>query len=167
MWLGATGCARGSQTCRGMIPALVPNPISAATITSVCGIASALAAPRLPWSASVSSAIQTPAPPRCVIARYTNTARRTASSRRATRIAVAGMSVMSSQKARNDVTSRAATTPSSDSRNAAVSPTSGRRTGESARPSRANSSAGSAATAMTTTKNALRASMPNRGPNPL
>ena len=28
-WLGASGWARGSQTCRGTIPALDPNPTSA------------------------------------------------------------------------------------------------------------------------------------------
>jgi hypothetical protein len=30
-WLGATGCAIGSHTCSGAIPALVPNPSSAST----------------------------------------------------------------------------------------------------------------------------------------
>ena len=28
-WLGAAGCASGNQTCNGMKPALVPNPITA------------------------------------------------------------------------------------------------------------------------------------------
>ena len=28
-WLGAAGCAFGSQTCRGTTPALVPNPAKA------------------------------------------------------------------------------------------------------------------------------------------
>jgi len=27
MWLGACGCAYGSQMCKGTMPALVPNPI--------------------------------------------------------------------------------------------------------------------------------------------
>ena len=60
---GATGCARGSQLCSGTSPALVPKPISAAIATSVCP-------PALsgPGAASASSAIHTPAPPRCVIA---------------------------------------------------------------------------------------------------
>ena len=33
-WLGAAGCASGSQTCAGTIPAFDPNPISASTNTS-------------------------------------------------------------------------------------------------------------------------------------
>ncbi len=34
-WLGATGWARGSQTCSGITPALVPKPSSASRKTSV------------------------------------------------------------------------------------------------------------------------------------
>ena len=30
-WLGAAGCASGSQTCSGTNPALVPKPTSAST----------------------------------------------------------------------------------------------------------------------------------------
>ena len=33
-WLGASGCARGSQTCSGTRPAFDPNPASASTNTS-------------------------------------------------------------------------------------------------------------------------------------
>ena len=33
-WLGATGCASGSQTCAGTMPAFEPNPISASTKTA-------------------------------------------------------------------------------------------------------------------------------------
>ena len=72
-WAGATGCARGSQECSGISPAFVPKPISAAMATSVCApvpwAASAAGSPIAPWWASDRSAIHTPAPPMCVIAR--------------------------------------------------------------------------------------------------
>ena len=59
-----------------MKPALVPKPTSAAIATSVCAAppaASAEAADRAVAGESTSSAIHTPAPPRCVIARYAKT----------------------------------------------------------------------------------------------
>ena len=34
-WLGAAGCASGSQTCTGQKPALVPKPTSASTKQTV------------------------------------------------------------------------------------------------------------------------------------
>ncbi len=76
------------------------------------GARQALGVADAPWAASTISATHTPAPPMCVMARYSNTARRPVAVSRATRIAAAGTSVMSSQQARKVVTSRALRTPS-------------------------------------------------------
>ena len=71
MCAGASGCVRGNQVCRGIKPAFVPNPtIAASAITAWIPDPSASTdpSPIAPSRASSSSAIQVPAPPRCVIA---------------------------------------------------------------------------------------------------
>ena len=72
-WLGAAGCASGSQTCSGKKPALVPNPTTAsrnATLASGAG-----SPPRRlskssepPWARSRKNASRN-AVPRCVATR--------------------------------------------------------------------------------------------------
>ena len=45
IWLGAAGCARGSQMCKGTMPALAPKPTSSITnirLRSQSGIAPAM-----------------------------------------------------------------------------------------------------------------------------
>ena len=115
MWLGAKGCARGSHAWKGTSPALVPKPMIPATATVTVtpdpASASPAGSPRAPLPARTSIATQTPAPPIWVIARYSKTVRRAAGVSRLIRIAAAGTSVISSQNARNVVTSRATSTP--------------------------------------------------------
>ena len=138
------------------------------TSTSVCRPPGPSGAPPIaPCAERISIAAHTPTAPTCVIPTYTITARRTSSSWRATSIAAAGISVISSQHTRNDVMSRAATSPAMASTNAAVSAarTADLRPGGSA--SRAYTTAGSATTHSTSRKNPLSASKPKAGCTPL
>ncbi len=121
---GAIGWARGSQTCSGITPAFVPMPTSAASAIAIWTPEPdpiADGSPIAPACASSSTAIQVPAPPRCVTARYTNTALRDRRSAwRAIRITAAGISVINSHPVRNVSGSRAQKTSAIASRNAAV-----------------------------------------------
>ena len=124
MYAGAIGCARGSQACIGIKPALVPKPtIAAIAITAWTAepSCSAVGSPIAPSSASRRRAIHVPAPPRCVIATYVKTVCRAASVAVPARMIAAGTRVISSQKKRNDRTSRAHSTPTRESRKTLVS----------------------------------------------
>ena len=126
-WLGASGCARGSQTCRGTIPALLANPtISRANATDA-----------VPESAGTRAIAVKPVPPpaaartanpsksitklKWVITEYHRAAERTGarwawSARSSTVEATA----ISSQHSRNETASAAAGTSCSASRNKAI-----------------------------------------------
>ena len=99
----------------------------------------------------------------CVIARYTNTPWRASRSWRASRIAAAGTSVISSQKPRKVLTSRAHTNPTSANRKAPVASASERPCQSACRASRANSAAGAPTTATRSRKKPLSGSTPNAG----
>src|SRR5690606_32756622 len=120
-WLGASGWARGSHTCRGTMPALEANPAKVARNTALRtagdrpSAASRITANDSPWDAAANPAspAKTATKPRWVMTAYHSPASRTdarlrCSATTSTRDVIA----MSSQASRNVLTLAAAGTSS-------------------------------------------------------